>query len=104
MPKLRNATTDIGKMTQYLARKCVIHSPQAELDWSAEETKTKSKRFGKNEHYKGSQVKMLSERDSKEREPNQFVAFSPKGRAIKVTVEEINPETVDEKLLSKVGG
>lgn len=53
MAKLRNAKTDLGKMAQYLARKCVIHSPQAELDWDAETTAKKGQRFGKNEHYEG---------------------------------------------------
>lgn len=101
MAKLRNATTDIGKMAQYLARKCVIHAPQAELDIAAN-PEFKAKRFGKNKHYEGTQVHMLGERGS-DREPNTFIAMSPKGRAIKVTLEEINPDDLNEELFSDVG-
>jgi hypothetical protein len=101
MPKLRNASTDIGAMTQYLARKCVIHSPQAELDKDAK-ARQKMPRFGTNKEHKGSKVYLLAERGSKA-EPHQFVALSPLGRAIKVTVEEINPEELHEDLLKAVG-
>lgn len=97
MPKLRNAMSDVGKMTQYLARKCVIHSPQAELDLKGEDH-LKAPRFGKSELHKGSKVWMLRHGDS-----NQFVAISPKGRAMKVTVEEVNPETLDHDTFVAVG-
>lgn len=102
MPKLRNATTDLGKFTQYLARKCVIHSPQAELDLD-KDALAKSPRFGtKAPHFKGSEVHMLAHTD-RISEPHEFVAISPKGRAMKVTVEEINPENVETERFQKVG-
>lgn len=104
MAKLRNASTDVGKMSQYLARKCVIHSPQAELDIGVTEG-FKTQRFGENEHYKGSQVHMIKRRGQPEDvEPNEFVAISPSGRAMKVTVEEIDPTTFDKAEFAKVGG
>ena len=31
MPKLRNAETEIGKFTQWIARKCVNHDPLEEI-------------------------------------------------------------------------
>lgn len=103
MPKLRNASTDVGKMAQYLARKCVIHSPQAELD-IARNPKFKGRRFGKSEDYNGAQVWMLTRQDAaKGEEPNEFIAISPKGRAMKVTVEEVNPSEFDESSFKKVG-
>lgn len=103
MPKLRNASTDVGAMAQYLARKCVIHSPQAELDKDvASGARDKMPRFGKNKEHEGAKVYMLGERGKTE-EPNQFVALSPMGRAIKVTVEEINPEDLDHELFQAVG-
>lgn len=91
-------------MTQYLARKCVIHSPQAELDLNSEEL-AKSPRFGKNaDHFKGAEVHMIKNRDAAlGEEPNTFVAISPKGRAIKVTVEEINPDELYEEDFAAVG-
>lgn len=98
MPKLRNATSDVGKMAQYLARKCVIHMPQAELDMSADDLKSKSQRFGTNKHYKGSEVHMLRDEDS-----HQFVAISPGGRAMLVSVEEVNVEELDKDTFQKVG-
>ena len=98
MPKLRGATTDIGKFTQYLARKCVIHSPQSELDWDEEETAKKSKRFGKNKHYAGSRVHMLRDADT-----TQFVAISPGGRVMQVTVEEVDMEDLNEEDFKDVG-
>lgn len=102
MPKLRNASTDLGKMSQYLARKCVIHSPQAELDLNAKELAS-SPRFGtKAPHFKGATVKMIAPREAGA-EPNEFVAISPKGRAIKVTLEEIDPSELDTDKLLKVG-
>lgn len=101
MTKLRNATSDVGKMAQYLARKCVIHSPQAELDMS-DNKEFKAKRFGKNEHYEGSKVHMLASRDPA-MEPDTFVAISPRGRAMKVTVEEIDPGDFNEDQLKNVG-
>lgn len=98
MPKLRNAASDVGKMAQYLARKCVIHKPQAELDMNAEDLETKSKRFGTNEHYEGARVHMLRDADT-----SQFVAVSPRGRAMLVTVEEVDPDTLDETTFKDVG-
>lgn len=105
MAKLRNAHTDVGAMAQYLARKCVIHSPQAELDLPAGEVRAKSPRFGKNaDHFKGAEVHMIKTRGADaEAEPNTFVAISPKGRAIKVTVEEINPDELNPELYAAVG-
>lgn len=101
MPKLRNASTDVGKMTQYLARKCVIHSPQAELDLDLEAL-SKSPRFGKKApHFKGSKVHMLGRADGEE--PNQFVAISPRGRLIRVTVEEVSSREIDSDTFAKVG-
>ena len=103
MAKLRNAKTDTGKMTQYLARKCVIHSPQAELDLDANK-KFKPQRFGKNKHYEGSAVHMVKRRGTPaDVEPNEFVAISPAGRAMKVTIEEIDPSTFDETEFAEVG-
>jgi len=98
MPKLRNATSDLGMFTQYLARKCVIHSPQAELDMQGDEREQKSQRFGKNEHYKGSRVHMLRDGDS-----SQFVAISPEGRAMRVTVEEVDMDELNEEDFKEVG-
>lgn len=103
MPKLRNAKTDLGAMTQYLARKCVIHSPQAELDLDATAKKS-APRFGTNNIHKGAQVHMLKKRGAeKDAEPNEFVALSPSGRAIKVTLEEVNPDELNKDLFAKVG-
>jgi len=103
MGKLRNAKTDVGAMAQYLARKCVIHSPQAELDLDAKAKKT-APRFGKSDIHEGSKVHMLKKRGAaKDEEPNEFVAMSPTGRAIKVTVEEIDPTEISEDLFAKVG-
>lgn len=101
MPKLRNSTTDLGSFTQYLARKCVIHSPQAELDLVGD-SREKAPRFGKSEIHEGSQVHMIKPRDSKD-EPNTFVAISPKGRAMKVTVEEVNANDLIPELFAAVG-
>jgi len=103
IPKLRNAETDLGKMAQYLARKCVIHSPQAELDLSATDLE-KSPRFGTDApHFKGAQVYMLTRGGEGAEEPCEFLAISPKGRAMKVTVEEVNPEDFDEEGFAEVG-
>lgn len=102
MPKLRNATTDIGGMAQYLARKCIIHSPQAELDIADATARQKAPRFGKSDIHKGSQVHMVNDRGATG-EPNKFVAISPGGRGILVTLTEINPEEIEPELLGKVG-
>lgn len=103
MPKLRNAKTDMGKMAQYLARKCVIHGPQSELDLDAEGLES-APRFGKKASFhKGAKVHMLANRGAPDAEPNEFVALSPLGRAVKVTLEEINPEDLNEELFQKVG-
>ena len=103
MAKLRNADSDVGKMAQYLARKCVIHSPQAELDM-ADNPAFKGKRFGKNRHYEGSTVYMVKRSgDEAKLEPNEFIAVSPGGRAMKVTVEEVNPLNYDKSALAGVG-
>jgi hypothetical protein len=96
--KLRNATTQVGQMAQYLARKCVIHSPQAELDMTEDERRKKGQRFGKNKHYEGARVHMLRDTDSP-----QFVAISPGGRAMVVTVEEVDLDTLDEADFKEVG-
>lgn len=104
MPKLRNATSDLGAMAQYLARKCVIHSPQAELDKDvASGARDKMPRFGKNKEHKGSEVYMLAER-GQTGDPNQFVAISPLGRAVKVTLEEVNLEELNKDQFKAVGG
>lgn len=98
MAKLRNAASDVGMFTQYLARKCVIHSPQAELDMVGADREKKGKRFGKNEHYEGSRVHMLRDEDS-----SQFVAVSPAGRAMLVTVEEVDLDSLNEDDFKDVG-
>ena len=98
MAKLRNATSDIGKFTQYLARKCVIHSPQSELDWDEDTVKQKGQRFGTNPHYKGSKVYMMRDSDT-----TQFVAMSSAGRVMQVTVEEVSMEDLNEEDFKAVG-
>lgn len=100
MPKLRNATTDVGAFTQYLARKCVIHSPQAELDLKGKK-REKAPRFGTNHIHKGSEVHMLGR--GPEAEANQFIAVSPHGRVMKVTVEEVGLGTVKDTPKYEVG-
>lgn len=103
MPKLRNATTAIGAMTQYLARKCVIHSPQAELDVViGSAAHDKMPRFGKNKKHERSAVHMLAERGSAS-EPTSFLVVSPKGRAMKVTVEEVAMSDMEPGLFRAVG-
>ena len=98
MPKLRNAKTDLGAFTQYLARKCCIHSPQAELDLKGD-TRQKAPRFGKSDLHKGAKVYMMRDAD----DGSQFVAISPGGRAMLVTCEEVDPDTLDENDFKKVG-
>lgn len=96
MAKLRNAKTSTGKIAQYLARKCVIHSPQRELDWEKG-----SKRIwprGKEGRRAKPAVYMLNDEEGP-----SFVAISPGGRAMKVTVEEVNLSELDESSFKKVG-
>ena len=103
MPKLRNANTDVGMMAQYLARKCVIHSPQAELDMVAGSSeRQKMPRFGKNKKHGGAKVHMLKNRDP-HAEPQEFVAIAPGGRAMRVFVEEVNPDELSPEDFLQVG-
>lgn len=99
MPKLRGASTDLGAMTQYLARKCKIHKPHAELDLTVEGKKA-APRFGTSDIHKGAEVHMLVTSES--REPNQFVAISKNGRAMLVTLEEVDPTSLDPDTFGKV--
>lgn len=92
MPKLRNAETPIGAFTEYLARKVKIHQPQVEFDTMGTKGHKRMPRFGTKQHPKGAEVHMLDSPRNAYDEPNVFIAISPKGRAMKVTVEEVDPD------------
>lgn len=100
MPKLRNSTTDVGAFTEYLARKCVIHKPQAELDVVAKDRAAKPNIYNEKSN---AEVHLMIDPSARDAEPNTFVAISPKGRAMKVTVEEVDPATLYKGNFKKVG-
>ena len=100
MPKLRNAETDVGRFAQYLARKVAIHKPQGELDMvpGAREKMPRTYREA-GDH----RVHMLHQPGSPYPEPNVFLAVSDNGRAMKVTVEEVDPEAYAPQNFRPVG-
>lgn len=86
MPKLRNATTDIGMFTQWMARKCRNHNPLSELGLNATQ-RTKTPNMYKNAPSK--EVFMVD--DGAE----DKMVYMAAGRAFQVTVTELAPDQAE---------
>ena len=77
MPKVRNAVTDLGQFTQWIARKCRNHNPLAELSLSDRASKPNiysSKSKG--------DLYIVGETEN-------CIVYKAKNRAFKIVVEEI---------------
>ena len=84
MPKLRNASTDIGQFTQWLARKCRNHNPLAELGLA---DRSKAPRMYKPKS-KGDLFIVPGEEN--------VVVYRAAGRSFTITVEEVSNESFED--------
>ncbi|MBY0560152.1 hypothetical protein [Hyphomicrobium sp.] len=92
MPKLRNAGTDIGKLIQWVGRKCRNHNPLEELGLAVSArpgaTTYKSKHKG--------EVFTLAEDDT-------LLVYRAGGRVFAIQARETNEEEFEGKQLEAVG-
>ena len=91
IPKLRNAGSDIAKLTQWLGRKCRNHHPLEELGIRSSETlgrMYKAKIAG--------DLSIIADEDGK-------LVYMANGRCFTITVEEVAHETFAKKERVEVG-
>ena len=92
MPKLRNATTDVGKFTQWLGRKCRNHNPLEEL-MVVNRQKLPDRHHPKTR----GNLKIVADADE-----NKLI-YGAGDRFFKVTVEEIEAEEASQLQAQAVG-
>lgn len=92
MPKLRNATSDLGMFIQWVGRKCRNHHPLEELGLPV------SKRPTKNIYKAGAEGAVLTSADDE-----TVLYYLAGGRVFKLRAEELTEDDLVEKELVAVG-
>lgn len=92
MPKLRNASSDVGMFIQWVGRKCRNHHPLEELGLAV------SKRPTKNIYKASQEGSVLTSADDE-----AVLYYMASGRVFKLRAEEITEEDLIEKELVAVG-
>lgn len=92
MPKLRNASTDVGAFIQWVGRKCRNHHPLEELGLAVGQRPTK------NIYKAGSEGSVLTSADDE-----SVLYYLASGRVFALRAEEITEDDLAEKELVAVG-
>lgn len=89
MPKLRNASTDLGGLTQWIARKCRNHNPLAEVTMQAH-TRAKKASTYRHRQPDAKELRVAGKQEN-------VVLYSQGGRTFAIKVLELTdqPELIE---------